>query len=152
MNSNITTPEDYIRHLPPEQKEAFEKLRRILRENLPEGFQEIIQSGMLAFVVPHNLYPPGYHANPSQPLPFVSVASQKNFIALYHMGLYADKHLLDWFIAEYPKHSTKKLDIGKSCIRFKNIKEIPYDLIAKLVAQVTPERWIKTYEQEMKSR
>jgi hypothetical protein len=97
-------------------------------------------------VVPHSLYPAGYHCNPEQPLPFISIASQKNFIALYHMGIYADKKLLEWFTKEYPKHSQTKLDMGKSCIRFKKPEQIPFQLIGELVSKMTPKDWIATYE------
>ena len=101
---------------------------------------------MPGYVVPHSLYPAGYHCNPSDPLPFMSIASQKNFVALYHMGIYADPELLAWFEAEYPKHSKTKLKMGKSCIRFKNLKNIPYDLIAELVTKMPPEKWIGVYD------
>lgn len=102
---------------------------------------------MIGYVVPHSLYPPGYHVNPTLPLPFINIASQKNYIAMYHMGLYANKQLLDWFVAEYPKHSPRKLDMGKSCIRFKNMETIPYDLIGELCTKMTIENWITMHEQ-----
>ena len=102
---------------------------------------------MIGYVVPHSLYPPGYHCDPKLPLPFVSIASQKNFVALYHMGIYANKNLLNWFVAEFPKHSPLKLDIGKSCIRFKKPDKIPFDLIAQLMQQVTVYDFIQLYEE-----
>jgi uncharacterized protein YdhG (YjbR/CyaY superfamily) len=150
MTSKAEIPEDYIAELPDDRREVVLKIRQTLLENLPEGFKEQMNYGMLGYVVPHNLYPAGYHCDPKLPLPFINLASQKNFIALYHMGLYADKNLLEWFEAEYPKHSKTKLDMGKSCIRFKKINDIPYQLIGALAAKVTPEQWIKTYEKNFK--
>ncbi len=137
---------NYIESLPDDRKQAISKLRKLILENLPEGFSEIFSSGMLNYVVPHSLYPAGYHCNPKQALPFLSLASQKNFIALYHMGIYGDPELLEWFTSEFPKHSKKKLDMGKSCIRFKKVEDIPYDLIAELCRKVSVANWISTYE------
>ena len=122
------------------------KLRTIILENIPQGFSEVMSYGMIGFVVPHAIYPAGYHCDPKLPLPFINLASQKNFIALYHMGLYSNKNILDWFIAEYPKHSSSKLDMGKSCIRFKDSEKIPYDLIAELVKKMSVKDWIRIYE------
>ncbi|WP_019670497.1 DUF1801 domain-containing protein [Eudoraea adriatica] len=150
MQSKAKTPAEYISELPEERKQAMMKLRETILENLPEGFEEEMSYGMIGYVVPHSLYPAGYHVNPELPLPFINVASQKNFIALYHMGIYSDKDLLNWFIKEYPKHVKTKLDMGKSCIRFKNINHIPHELIGKLVSKVNAEQWIKKYEQALK--
>ena len=119
---------------------------KTVRENIPKGFSEELSYGIPAWVVPHSLYPKGYHCSPELPLPFVSIASQKNFIALYHMGIYATPELLQWFVGEYPKHCKRKLDMGKSCIRFKNIDDIPFELIGKLMQKMTPKDWIKKYE------
>ncbi|HNL71683.1 MAG TPA: DUF1801 domain-containing protein, partial [Leptospiraceae bacterium] len=113
-------------------------------------FEETISYGMISYVVPHSLYPEGYHTDPKQPLPFISLASQKNFIALYHMGIYADEKILHWFVTEYPKHSKTKLDMGKSCIRFKKIDQIPFDLIQELVKKMTPKQWIDLYKKSIK--
>ncbi len=146
MQSKALTPQEYLNELPPDRKTAIEKLRNTILQNLPEGFQEVIGYGMLGYVVPHTIYPKGYHCNTKLPLPFINVASQKNFIALYHMGIYANKALLDWFVAEYPKHCKSKLDMGKSCIRFKKTDDIPYDLIAELIRKITVQDWIATYE------
>jgi hypothetical protein len=101
---------------------------------------------MIGFCVPHSIYPKGYHCDSKIALPFVSIASQKNFIALYHMGIYAEPNLLDWFVGEYPKHVKSKLDMGKSCIRFKKIEEIPFDLIGELMKKMSPQEWIDLYE------
>jgi len=148
MQSIAKTPEEYLKELPVERKEAFMKLRTLFLENLPVGFEEQMSYGMIGFVVPHSIYPNGYHCNPKLPLPFAALASQKNFIALYHMGIYAKPELLDWFVAEYPKHSKQKLDMGKSCIRFKKMDQIPFDLLAELLKKMAVEDWISIYEKQ----
>lgn len=150
MTSAATTPEQYLDELPSDRKEAIARLRKTISENLPKGFEESIGYGMLTYVVPHSKYPAGYHCNPAQALPFVSLASQKNFIALYHMGLYMMPDLLKWFQDEYPKRSSKKMDMGKSCIHFKKPGDIPYDLLGELMKKVTPGEWIKCYEANIK--
>ncbi len=152
MQSIAKTVSDYLSELPGERKVAFLKLRNTILNNLPKGFEEQMSYGMLGYVVPHSLYPEGYHCNPKLPLPFMNIASQKNFIALYHMGIYAIPELLEWFTSEYPKHSPQKLDIGKSCIRFKKFDQIPFDLIAELARKITVEDWINCYETQIKSR
>jgi hypothetical protein len=150
MDTTTNTSEAYIESLPEDRKEAIQKLRKIFIQNLPVGFLETISYGMLGYVVPQSIYPAGYHCDPKLPLPFINLASQKNFIALYHMGLYADQQLLDWFTSEYPKHSKSKLDMGKSCIRFKKTDAIPYALIGELATKITPENWIRIYESRIK--
>ena len=150
MTSKATTPEQYIRELPADRKEPITKLRETVLRNLPKGFKEIMSYGMLGYVVPHEIYPAGYHCDPKLPLPFVGIASQKNFIALYHMGVYASPELLKWFTTEYPKHSTSKLDMGKSCIRFKKPEHIPFKLIGDLIQKISVKDWIKTYETNIK--
>jgi Domain of unknown function (DU1801) len=142
----MNTVEEYIAQLPEDRKAAIEQLRKLIKKQLPKGFQECISYGMIGYVVPHSLYPKGYHCDPKLPLPFLSIASQKNFIALYHMGIYADSRILDWFTSEFPKHSKAKLDMGKSCIRFKKMDQIPFDLIGALAAKMTPQQWIELYE------
>jgi len=146
MTSDPKTPEEYIKNLPEDRKEAISKLRKTILDNIPEGFSETMSYGMIGYVVPHSIYPNGYHAKPELPLPFINLASQKNFIAVYHMGVYANKELLDWFVNEYPKHAKRKLDMGKSCIRFKKIEDIPYDLIGELCSKISTDEWIKIYE------
>ena len=146
MQSKATTPEQYLSELPEDRKEVMLKLRNAIKENLPQGFEEVISYGMLGYVVPHSIYPSGYHCDPKLPLPFINLASQKNFIALYHMGIYADKNLESWFVSEYPKHVKTKLDMGKSCIRFKKMDDIPFDFIGELAAKLTVEDWISNYE------
>ncbi len=150
MKIEASTPEQYIDKLPDERKEAMSKLRRTIIDNLPEGFKETMTYGMIGYVVPKSIYPEGYHADPEQPLPFISIASQKNHIALYHSGLYTNKALMEWFTREYPKYSSMRIDMGKSCIRFKKVDQIPYKLIEKLVARVGVHDWIKLYESVMK--
>jgi hypothetical protein len=150
MQSNAKSPETYVDSLAGDRKEAIARLRDTFRKKLPKGFQEIMSSGMINYVVPHDLYPDGYHCDPKHPLPFIGVASQKNFVAVYHMGLYAMPDLLKWFQSEYPKHSVKKLDMGKSCIRFKKMDQIPFDLLGQLATKLKPSDWIKVYESVLK--
>ncbi len=150
MEPNIKTPQQYVDQLPEERKQTIERLRKTILENLPEGFEESMSYGMIGYGVPHRLYPPGYHCDPKLPLPFMSLASQKNFIALYHMGIYASPALHDWFVAEYPKHAKYKLDMGKSCIRFKKPEDIPYDLIGQLASKMTVNEWISGYESQFR--
>ena len=138
--------EAYLTALPEDRKLVMNKLIAIMKKNLPKGFSMDFSYGMIGFCVPHDLYPKGYHCDPKIPLPFVSIASQKNFIALYHMGIYAEPILLQWFQDEYPKHVKSKLDMGKSCIRFKKMEEIPYDLIGDLMKKMSPKEWIALYE------
>jgi hypothetical protein len=146
MQSAAKSVKDYLKEVPEEKASYFSKLRDVIIKNIPKGFEESMQYGMISYVVPHSLYPEGYHCDPKIPLPFVSIASQKNFIALYHMGIYANPKLLDWFVSEYPKYSKSKLDMGKSCIRFKKADQIPFDLIAELMQKLTVEDWIKLYQ------
>jgi hypothetical protein len=146
MTSDAKNPEDYINSLPEDRKVYMEKLRNVIVKNLPKGFQEGMNYGMMGYYVPHSIYPKGYHCKPTDPLPFMGFASQKNSINFYHMGIYANKDLYDWFVAEFPKYSTRKLDMGKSCIRFKKFEEIPFDLIGELVTKISVDDWIATYE------
>ncbi|SFM60260.1 protein of unknown function (DU1801) [Algoriella xinjiangensis] len=152
MQYDVSSLNEYLESIPVERKEAIEQLIEVLKTNLPDGFALELSYGHLGFVVPHTLYPSGYHCDPKAPLPFINIASQKNFIALYHMGLYMNDEIYNWFVAEYPKHSTKKLDMGKSCIRFKKVEDIPYDLIRQLAQKITPEQWINMYESVLINR
>jgi len=149
MTYEATSVDEYIAQLPEDRKEVMTKIRSILQENLPEGFSEQLNYNMPSFVVTHSIYPGGYHCDPKLPLPFISFASQKNFVALYHMGIYANPKLLEWFTTEYPKHSKRKLDMGKSCIRFKKMDDIPYNLIAELATKMSPSDWIDIYEKNI---
>lgn len=150
MKSEAKTVIEYLSTMPEERIEPMDKLYKAIKKNIPKGFAEGIGYGMLGWAVPHSLYPPGYHCNPEQPLPFMSIASQKNFIAVYHMGIYSDPELLKWFTDEYPKHCRRKLDMGKSCIRFKHMDDIPYALIGELASKITPAEWIAIYEKALK--
>ena len=150
MQSKATSPEQYINELPKDRKEVIKKLRKTILEKIPSGFEEQMSYGMLGYVVPHSIYPDGYHCSPELPLPFMNVASQKNFVALYHSGIYASKELHDWFVGEYPKYVKTKLDMGKSCIRFKKLETIPYELIGELCTMMTVDEWITLYEKNIK--
>jgi len=152
MTSKATTPEQYIASLSEDRKDTVSKLHQLIIDNLPEGLEAGMGYGMLAYVVPKSIYPAGYHCKPFPPLPFINVASQKNFIALYHMGLYAKKELYEWFVSEYSKHCKYKLDMGKSCIRFKKMDDIPFDLIKELLGKMTVEEWIDIYETAIKKK
>lgn len=140
----------YIDQVNEDRKEAFLELYDTVRANIPAGFEEQLSYGSIGFVVPKSIYPQGYHCTPELPLPFVSIASQKSHIALYHMGIYMMQNVLDWFVAEYPKHSKYKLDMGKSCIRFKRMDAIPYALIAELMRKITVDAFVNQYEKALK--
>lgn len=150
MQSEATTVNEYVNALPEDRKEAIQQLRKVINSNLKGPHEEVISYKMLGWIIPKTDYPEGYHCTPELPLPFINLASQKNYIALYHMGIYADPDLLQWFQAEYPKHSKYKLDMGKSCIRFKRLNDIPFDLIGELVSRMTTTRWIELYEEKIK--
>ncbi|SEM05960.1 protein of unknown function (DU1801) [Aquimarina amphilecti] len=152
MQHKANTPDEYIEAIPRERKEVMQNLRKVILDNLPEGFSEVMNYGLIGYVIPHEIYPNGYHCDPKLPLPFMNIASQKNFIAVYHMGIYADKNLMDWFVGEYPKYVKTKLDMGKSCIRFKKIDQIPLQLIGELTAKMTPKEWINIYETNIKKK
>ena len=148
MQSKATTPEEYIASLPEDRKVAVSEIRKVILKNLPKGFSEVM-FGMLGYVVPHSLYPDGYHCDPKQPLPFIGLASQKNYITFYHMGLYAGEHL-EWFQEQWKFASPKKLNMGKCCVRFKKFEDVPLDLIGELCSKMTPQQWIDTYESNLK--
>lgn len=151
MPTKPTTIQEYLNAIPEERQVAFDKLRNTILENIPEGFEEGMGYGMPAYYVPHSIFPAGYHCDPKLPLPFINIANQKGFIALYHMGLYADSTIHNWFVEEYPKVCKYKLDMGKSCIRFKKMEDIPYELIAELIRKFTPEQWISLYQKSFTS-
>lgn len=150
MRYEANNPEEYISQLPEDRQEAIKKLRKIITENLPAGFEETMSYGMIGFSVPHSLYPAGYHCKPSEPVPFISIASQKNFVAFYHMGIYIFPSILEWFVEEYPKYVKTKLDMGKGCIRFKKVENIPYELLAELCTKITVAEYLDKYETEIK--
>ena len=144
----VTAFEEYFSTLPADRKEAMEKLRDTIRSYLPDGFEEMINYNMPSWVVPHSLFPEGYHVDPELPLPFLSIASQRRHIGLYHMGIYASPALLEWFLQEYPNHCKTKLDMGKSCIRFKNASNIPYELVGELCSKMSVQEWIDLYQKQ----
>lgn len=150
MKATGNTVKEILANLPENRTEAFNKLHDTIVKNLPKGFEAAISYGGLGYVVPHSVYPAGYHCKPIEPLPFAGIASQKNSINFYHMGIYAEPKLLEWFVNEYPKHSKQKLDMGKSCVRFKKLDEIPYKLIGELMTKMTVNEWVNIYESKYK--
>lgn len=152
MTYEANSPEEYIAQIPEERQQALQKLTKTIADNLPAGFEEDVLYKMIGFYVPLTTYPDGYHCQPNTPLPFINIASQKKSINLYHSGIYANKELLDWFVSEYPKHCKRKLDMGKSCIRFKKIEQIPFDLIAELCTKMDVKEWITIYENNIKKK
>ncbi|PKQ44997.1 DUF1801 domain-containing protein [Confluentibacter flavum] len=150
MPYQADSPDNYIGQLPEDRKDPISKLRKAIKDNLPKGFEEGMSYGMIGYYVPHTIYPNGYHCDPKLPLPFLSIASQKNSINFYHMGIYAKPEVHDWFVAEFPKHTKRKLDMGKSCIRFKYVDDIPYELLGELCKKMTPQEWISLYEKTFK--
>ena len=150
MQSAAHTVEEYLSQLPPDRVAPMRQLREVILQNIPDGFKEGMGYGNMGYSVPHSIYPAGYHCNPKDPLPFAGIASQKHFLAFYHMGIYANPALLEWFVSEYPKHSTQKLDMGKSCVRFKKFDQIPYKLIGELMQKISVENWIDLYQQNIK--
>lgn len=143
------TFDDYVENIDGKWKDSFLKTWATIEEYLPEGFTVDIQHGMPGFSVPKSTYPEGYHVDQT-PLPFIGVAAQKRHLAVYHMGIYRDAELYDWFINEYPKHMDTKLNMGKSCIRFTNPKKVPYELLGELAEKITVEEWIELYESKLK--
>lgn len=152
MQISANSPDEYLELIPDDRKPAMNKLRQTILSNLPKGFEETMSYGMIGYVVPHSVYPSGYHCDPKLPLPFMAIASQKNFVAFYHMAIYADKSLYEWFVAEYSNHTKSKLDMGKSCTRFKKPDEIPFELIGQLASKITTDHWIKMYEETFKRK
>lgn len=150
MTIEASTPDEYVEKVPDDRREAFSKLRQTILDNLPEGFEECMNYGMIGYVVPHATYPDGYHCDPKLPLPFLNIANQKGYIAFYHMGMYVNEELHDWFVAEYPNHAKRKLDMGKSCIRFKKMDDIPFDLLGQVVSKMTVSDWVGLYEAKVK--
>jgi len=152
MQATAATVDSYLGHLPEDRQQAMKALRKVIKSNIPKGFKEEINYGMIGYVVPHSKYPAGYHCKPTDPLPFLNIASQKNFVAVYHMGIYSDPKLLQWFMDKYAKLGIGKPDMGKGCIRFKKLDKIPFELIGELSAKITPDGWIAVYEKNLKQR
>lgn len=139
------TPEDYIKQQPLERQPPLNELRQTILEHLPKGFAEVIQYGMIGYVVPHEIFSEGYHVNPKEPLPFMGLANQKGYIAIYHMGIYADEELMEWFQKSYEALNLGKLDMGKSCIRLKKLNKIPMKLVGELCTRMSVEEYISIY-------
>lgn len=152
MQIKADSVDEYIQLVPDNQREAIIKLRKIISNNIPKGFEECINYNMIGYVVPHSLFPAGYHCDPKLPLPFGNIAAQKNFIGVYHMGMYANPDILNWFQTEFPKHSKAKLDMGKSCIRLKKYDDIPYELIGELFKKMTVKDWVNLYKNNLDNR
>lgn len=152
MPSTANTPQAFIDELPEDRKEIIAAIRKAIKENLPKGFDEVMSYGMLGYVVPHSIYPSGYHCTPKLPLPFINIASQKSCISIHHLGLYAHKPLLDWLTDEWQKYSSKKMDMGKGCLRFKKADDVPLKLIEKLANKMSVKQWIEVYENEIKKK
>ena len=149
MQSKATTVEEYLAELPKDRRDALEAIRRIILENLPKGYEEGMQYGMIGYFVPHSVYPPGYHCDPKQPLPFAGLASQKNHISIYLMCIYSDRKHEAWFREAWAK-TGKKLDMGKSCVRFKKIDDVLLKVIGQAVKRVSTKKFIEHYESAVK--
>lgn len=150
MPAKAATPDAYYDALPANRKDVMLALRDAIAGNIPKGFEETVQYGIPGWSVPHSIYPSGYHADPSQQLPFIGIASHKQHIAVYHMGVACDDGLRTWLEAEYAKLGNGKLDIGKSCIRFRKPEQVPITLIGRLARKLTPAKWIAIYEASLK--
>lgn len=150
MTSTAASPEEYLAELPPEREAVLRKLRAAILAQLDSGYEECMNYGMIGYVVPHSIYPAGYHCNPKLPVPYMNIASQKNYIAVYHSGVYSDEKVLAWFTSEYPKHCSAKLDMGKSCIRFKKLDDIPYQLIGQLAGKISVQEFLAMYSKALK--
>lgn len=145
VQSKAKTIEEYLAELPPDRRDAINAVRKVILKNLPKGYEEMMQYGMIGYAVPLKLYPAGYHCDPSQPLCYCALASQKNYLSLYLMCVYGDKETHKWFVKEY-KASGKKLDMGKSCIRFKKLDDLPLDVIGQAVARMPVRKLIEWNE------
>lgn len=151
MISKATTVKAYLAELPPDRRAAVDAVRKVIRKNLDKGYEEGMQYGMIGYYVPHKVYPDGYHCDPKQPLPFASLASQKNHMALYLMCIYGNPDFEAWFRTEWGK-TGKKLDMGKSCIRFKKLDDLPLEVVGEAVARVPVKDFIEYYESTFKRR
>jgi len=143
---------EFIDNLPDDRKKAVSELRKTINKHLPKGFNEGIGYNMLAWSVPHSMFPAGYHCDPSKPLMLMCLSATKGGISLHHMGLYGSTPLMNWFKSEWPKYSSKKLDMGKACIRFKRFEDVPLDLIGELATKLTPRQWVEQYMTALSQR
>jgi hypothetical protein len=151
MQSKAKTVSRYLAELPADRRKAIEQVRKMILKNLPKGYEEIMQYGMIGYAVPLSIYPAGYHCAKDTPLPFISLASQKNNMALYMFCLYVDKQDAARFQKEY-KASGKKLDMGKSCFRFKKLEDLALDVIGKAIARTPVKKHIEVYEKRFTKR
>ncbi|MGP1345220.1 MAG: iron chaperone [Phycisphaerales bacterium] len=145
MQSKAATVQEYIASLPPDRAHAVEALRKVIKKNLKGGYAEGMSYGMIGYAVPHSIYPRGYHCDPTQPLPFAGIGSQKNHISLYLFCLYTDEARVQRFREQWLA-TGRKLDMGKSCVRFKKLEDIPLDLIARTIADMPVKQFIAQYE------
>jgi hypothetical protein len=145
MTSKATTVTQYLKELPPERREAVEAIRQAILKNLDKGFQEMVQYGMIGYSVPHSIYPPGYHCDPKQPLPFAGIGNQKNHIGIYLFCIYADQDLSKWFVEEWKK-TGKRLDMGKGCVRVRKLDDVALDVLGKTIKKVKLKAFVKMYE------
>jgi hypothetical protein len=145
MARTAQTVDAYLDSLPKERSHALRAVRRVILENLPAGYEEHMQYGMITYVVPHSLYPAGYHCNPEQPLPYASLGSQKNHMALYLMSVYGDPALDQWFRGAW-QASGKRLDMGKSCVRFRTLEDLPLEVIGQVIARVSAKKYVARVE------
>ncbi len=151
VQSKATSVKDYLAELPEDRRAAIQAVRDVILKNLDKDFEEGMQYGMIGYYVPHSVYPPGYHCDPRQPLGFAHLASQKNYMALYLMCLYGDPNVLKWFEAEWKK-TGKKLDMGKSCVRFKKLDDLALGVIGEAIRQVTARKYIDICERAVSGR
>lgn len=151
MQSKAATVAQYLQELPADRRAAMEAVRKVVNANLDKDFEEGMQYGMIGWYVPHRVFPAGYHCDPKQPLPFAALASQKNYMSLYMMSVYADAEEEGWMRRKF-EQAGKKLDMGKCCIRFKKLEDLPLDVIGEAIARVPAARHIEHYEKSLLSR
>jgi hypothetical protein len=151
MQSTAATVEEYLAELPEDRRAAMSAVRAVILANLPEGYAETMQYGMIGYVVPHSIYPPGYHCDPKQALPYAHLGSQKNYMSLYLMGVYMHEETSTWFREAWAA-TGKKLDMGKSCVRFKKAEDLPLEVIGQVIARIPAERYITGMEAVLAQR
>lgn len=150
MQSKATTVAAYLNELPADRRAAIEAVRNVILANLDKDYEEGMQYGMIGYYVPHRVYPAGYHCDPKQPLPFANLASQKNYMSIYLMGVYGSSGLAQWFNQAWAA-SGKKLDMGKCCVRFKKIEDVALDVIAEAIRRQTTAKYVEQYESALKT-
>ena len=150
MKSNATSVEQYLQQLPKARRAAISAVRKVILANLPKGYVECMGYGMIGYVVPHSLFPAGYHCDPSLPLPFANLASQKNHMALYLMTVYGDPGTERWFRQAW-QAAGKKLDMGKCCVRFKRLEDVSLDVVGQVIARVPVKDYIARVEQAVRA-